>query len=275
VGLPSSGGVAHAVRDGIARAASAPAVLAGTLAVTFVFAQLTVPAPGAASAQYTALLLLSPFGGTFYVPQEEGLAWLLVWSFLSGGILDRLARHRPTRGRGFFAACGAHFPAMLRLGLVEWLVWLAAARFDLERYPDYVPFIAGLAAGLVLLYARVRVVVEDRRSALGALLAGGRFIRRNPGAAAIFFVFTAAVWIGGRPWDRLLGELANGSWRAFLETELLVALLLFVVFASWASAIALFQARLAHASYTAGPPLEWPESPAAEAITNLSSSPIP
>jgi hypothetical protein len=52
-------------------------------------------------------------------------------------------------------------------------------------------------------------------------------------------------------------------------------LLLFVLVASWASAIALFQARLAHASYTAGPPLEWPESPAAEAITNLSSSPRP
>ena len=40
-----------------------------------------------------------------------------------------------------------------------------------------------LAVGLACcLYARVRLVVEDRRSALGALLAGGRFIRRNPGA---------------------------------------------------------------------------------------------
>ena len=54
-----------------------------------------------------------------------------------------------------------------------------------------------------------------------------------------------------------------------------LTLALFVVLASWASAIALFQARLAHASYTAGPPLEWPESPSAEAITNLSSSSIP
>src|SRR5882672_8619861 len=38
-------------------------------------------------------------------------AWLVVWCFLSGGIIDRFARDRPTRGRGFFGACGAHFSA--------------------------------------------------------------------------------------------------------------------------------------------------------------------
>ena len=43
----------------------------------------------------------------------------------------------------------------------------------------------------------------------------------------------------------------------------------FLKLAMLASEIAIFQARLAHASYTAGPPIEWPESPAAEAITNL------
>jgi hypothetical protein len=37
-----------------------------------------------------------------------------------------------------------------------------------------------------------------------------------------------------------------------------------------ASGIALFQSRLAHAGYTAAPPQEWPESPAAEAIVNAS-----
>ena len=36
----------------------------------------------------------------------------------------------------------------------------------------------------------------------------------------------------------------------------------------YASAIALFQSRLAHAGYTAAPPLQWPESPAAETIAN-------
>ena len=45
-------------------------------------------------------------------------AWLAVWSFLSGGVIDRYARGRPTRSAGFFAACGTHFWRFLRLGVV-------------------------------------------------------------------------------------------------------------------------------------------------------------
>ena len=49
--------------------------------------------------------------------------WLAVWSFLSGGVIDRLARRRPTRSHGFFAACGVHFWRFLRLGVLAWLVY--------------------------------------------------------------------------------------------------------------------------------------------------------
>jgi hypothetical protein len=163
---------------------------------------------------------------------------------------------------------------MLRLGIAEWLVWMAAARVDLDLYPGYVALFVGVAASLVFLYARVRLVVEDRRSAIGALLAGGRFIRRNPAAASIFLIFAAGMWIVEGLWGRLPPP-GDRLFPVYAEAELLVMLLLFLVFASWASAIALFETRLAHASYTAAPPLEWPESPAAEAITNLSSSPSP
>src|SRR5688572_1848949 len=48
------------------------------------------------------------------------VAWLVVWSFLSGGVLDRFARNRPTRTAGFFAACGTHFWRFLRLGILAW-----------------------------------------------------------------------------------------------------------------------------------------------------------
>ena len=51
-----------------------------------------------------------------------------------------------------------------------------------------------------------------------------------------------------------------------------VAVVAFLLLALYASGIALFQSRLAHAGYTAGPPLEWPDSPAAEAIANASRS---
>jgi hypothetical protein len=274
VGERSSGGVAHAVTDGIARAASAPAVLTGTLVLTIVLAlPPSVWSPWDlvvfAFDQYLAIGLLSPFGIVPHWSQGSGLSWLVVWSFLAGGILDRYARNRPTRGRGFFGACGAHLPAMLRLGVAEWLIWRAATALDPGSIRGSVPAILGVAAGLVFLYARVRLVVEDRRSALGAVLAAGRFIRRNPAAVPMFLVCVVAVGILDLLWQRTVLDLREGGWLAFAAAEVAITLLLFVVFASWAAATSLFQARLAHASYTAGPPLVWPESPAAEAITNL------
>jgi hypothetical protein len=267
----SAGGAVHAIADGIARAAAAPAVLAGTLALTFLFSVFPTDlfSPDVVVMQYVAVRHLTPLGGA--IDAVHVVTWLLVWSFLAGGILDRYARNRPTRGRGFFGACGAHFPAMLRLGVAEWLVWLAIAR-GLPRPLGYGAKALTLAAGLVFLYARVRLVVEDRRSAIGALLAGGRFIRRNPVAVAVFLIFAAALWIAGRLFGLSTADARTAPTLLLGGRELLVALSLFLVFGSWASAIALFQTRLAHASYTAAPPIEWPESPAAEAITNLSPS---
>src|SRR5688572_8043521 len=60
------------------------------------------------------------------VPVIAALAtYLVVWTFLSGGILDRYARQRPTRAHGFFAAAGVFFWRFLRLavmaGLVYWI----------------------------------------------------------------------------------------------------------------------------------------------------------
>ena len=50
-------------------------------------------------------------------------AWLVIWSFLSGGVIDRYARGRPTRATGFFAACGTHFWRFARLGAAALLVY--------------------------------------------------------------------------------------------------------------------------------------------------------
>jgi hypothetical protein len=49
--------------------------------------------------------------------------------------------------------------------------------------------------------------------------------------------------------------------------QLYVAARLAVKLSFYASAVALFQDRLAHARYTAVPPAVWPESPAIETIT--------
>src|SRR5687768_9906251 len=44
-----------------------------------------------------------------------GAFYLLIWLFLSGGILDRYARTRPTNSHEFFTACGVFFVRFLRL----------------------------------------------------------------------------------------------------------------------------------------------------------------
>jgi hypothetical protein len=224
-------------------------------------------------------------------------AWLVVSSFLSGGILDRFARNRPTRGRGFFGACGGHFPAIARLGLIALLLyaflfsWLHPLLFttayprltheiDVERTALairaglYAVFLAVLlTVNVVIDYARIRIVVEDRRSAIGALLAGTRFVRRNVAAVAGLYLANAILFVAALG---LYGLAAPGAarpgWLVLLVGEAYVVLRLFLKLTFYASETSLFQGRLAHASYTAGPPIEWPESPAAEAIANLTAA---
>ena len=48
---------------------------------------------------------------------------LLLWLFLSGGLLDRYARRRRGGARGFFGACGVFFFRFLRLGLLAGLAY--------------------------------------------------------------------------------------------------------------------------------------------------------
>lgn len=221
-------------------------------------------------------------------------AYLALWVFLAGGVIDRYARDRPTRAYGFFAASGVFFVRFLRLGVVMAAVYGALFRwvhpwlFD-RLYPKMVADITvertaffvrvGLYAafGLVLAsfnllfdYAKVRAVVEDRRSMLGAIAAAWRFIRHNAAAAIALYaanvvLFLLAIGIyaviapnaGGTGWLIWLG-LAIGQWY------ILVRLWVKLVF--WASETALFQSRLAHAQYVATPQPTWPDSPEAEAF---------
>ena len=227
-------------------------------------------------------------------------AWLVVSSFLSGGILDRFARNRPTRGRGFFGACGAHFPAIARLGLIALALytvlfaWLHPLLFT-TAYPRltheltaertafairvvfYGVFLAALfTVNAIIDYARIRIVVEDRRSAIGGLLAGARFVRRNFAAAAGLYLLNGSLFLAAIALYALAAPRATlPAWLVLLAGELYILLRHCLKLTFYASETSLFQARLAHASYTAGPPIEWPESPAAEAIANLAPAGAP
>ena len=240
----------HARREGLTRAASAPAVLAGAIAVLW--------------------WLDGPWD------RRTAIAGFMLWAFLSGGILDRYARDRPTRARGFFGACGAHVSAMLRLGVLIVIAHkVLHDTLGARAGNPYVLAVAVLLLSIVLIvavYGQIRLVVEDRRSAIGSLLAAARFVRRNPAGAAILVVFAAAIW----GWITAMDAIApavTGRTAAVLLTALRLTGMAYLVLALNASGIALFQSRLAHAGYTAAPPQEWPDSPAAEAIVNASRRP--
>ena len=221
-------------------------------------------------------------------------AYLFLWIFLVGGVLDRYARRRPTRVAGFFSACGVYFFRFLRLGVVAWLAyaalfgfvhdWLlndfygwATRDFTVERNAFPVRVVLYLLFGTLLVacnlvfdYAKIRAVVEDRRSMIGALLAGLRFVVRRPGKACglyllngLVFVLVLAAYAAAAPGA---GGTGVSMWLGFLIGQLYILARLWTKLLFYASQTAFFQGELAHAEYTAAPQPLWPESPAAEAI---------
>lgn len=221
--------------------------------------------------------------------------WLVIWSFLSGGVIDRYARARPTRTAGFFAACGTHFWRFLRLGVLAFAVyyllfvlvhyWLFDLLYErwtrdvtvertafLIRVSCYAAFGVLLAAcNLVFDYARIRIVVEDRRSAIGALAAGVRFVRRHAAATAGLYLLDALVFVVLVLVYAVVGRAPRSGiqmWAVLLAGELYILGRHYVKLLFYASETSLFQGALAHAAYTAAPAVVWPDSPAAEAIVN-------
>ncbi len=135
-------------------------------------------------------------------------AHLVVSVFLLGGVLDRLARDRATgalrvlRGlRRLLLSLPA--PAACSAAAIYWLLFVRLHpllfdtlyhRADARRdgRADGVRLRVGstslfgavlVAVNVIFDYAKIRMVVEDRRSAIGALDAALRFIARQPGAA--------------------------------------------------------------------------------------------
>ena len=221
-------------------------------------------------------------------------AYIVLLIFVSGGIIDRYARDRAIRAHGFFAASGVFFFRFLRLAVVMAIVygllfgvvhtWLFDRLFPritrdvtvertafVVRVGLYVVFGLLLAScNLVFDYAKVRAVVEDRRSALGSIHAAVGFIARNWVAAAmlyladfVLFVLVVAMYAAVAPGA---GGIGATMWIGFAIGQAYVLGRLWVKLVFWASETALFQGRLAHAGYVATPEPTWPESPSVEAI---------
>jgi hypothetical protein len=333
-------GPLSALGDGLGRVARAPAILAGTFALTLLVAaplslvlrdmlaaQLGTSMAAAAVARSIDFDWWQEFSAqatglaTTFVPSIVGFgavlqnisnladniplattiagvtaAWLVLWCFLSGGIIDRFARNHATRARGFFGACGAHFPALLRLGLISLVVYWVAFRwmhpwlFDFlftratrnmtaerEAFVVRLVFYVLFASILILVnvafdYSRIRIVLEDRRSAIGALLAGSRFVGSNIGGVLAVYGLNALLFLllaGAYALVTLTVSPAGRlPWLALLAGEVYILARHYLKLTFYASETAMFQARLAHADYAAAPPVVWPESPLAESIGN-------
>jgi len=219
----------------------------------------------------------------------------VLWIFLAGGIIDRYARDRATRAHGFFAASGVFFFRFLRLAAVMWAVyavlfgyvhaWLFGTVFPamtrdvtvertafFERVGLYLVFgLLVAACNLIFDYAKVRAVVEDRRSMIGAIQSAIGFIRRNGGAAIALYLADFFLFLGVVAVYALVAPGASTgvlyTWLGFAIGQLYILARLWVKLTFWASETALFQGRLAHAGYVAAPKPVWPESPSAEAIS--------
>jgi len=220
-------------------------------------------------------------------------AYVLLWLFLAGGIIDRYARDHATRVSGFFSACRMFFFRFIRLAIVMAVVygllfgalhpWMFNTVYprlvrdvDVERtafmiraglYLIFGLLLAG--ANVVFDYAKVRTVVEDRHSALVAIIASLRFIRDNAATAlgvymmnVVLFALVLAAYAFIAPSTGGIGIMV---WAAFVIGQAYIAGRLCVKLLFWASETALFQNRLAHAGYVASATPRWPDSASAEA----------
>lgn len=259
--------VLSALADGCQRVLRAPALVAG-LWLAYIF----VPAPVGIDFSDSHLGLIEasaidPVPALLGVLRDrETWTHAVLVTFLLGGTMDRLARNRAVATFGFFGASGTFFFRFARLTL------LAAPLYALLFLWLYPKLPSGAAVSYLTLgalvvalnvmfdFARVRMVVEDRRSALGALVSAARFIRRHAGAVVALTLMNAA--LACATWW-LAATFQIGVTAAVYPYFLARALLRLIFIGS---SVALFQGRLAHAGYVARPVATWPESPAADAV---------
>lgn len=189
----------------------------------------------------------------------SGILMVLAWSLLLGGILSRFADEGEPHSRaGFLARGGLFFWRFLRLsaisGLLYWGIfrgigqplhgWIETATRDttVERTVLIGTVLAYALVGLLFLvtqlvldYARISLVVEERRSVLLALLRALGFVRDHRRtvlglylllAAASLLWFLAYAWLAPGPnqstWTAVL--LAFSLGQAYLAGRWLLKL---------------------------------------------------
>jgi hypothetical protein len=198
-----------------------------------------------------------------------GGLFALLWLFFLGGILERFRRSRPRFFLSdFLGSGGEYFFRFLRLAvfsgalyflvfkLAWWLFpWIRECTEDVTVERTVLLYnLLGAALIVFLLvliklifdYAKVAMVVEERRSAFWALLRGVRFVFRRPlktfGLVVGFALLLAVV-------SALYGLVAPGAGQstasaivgAFLVSQLFLAAKLFLKLGLLGSQVALYE----------------------------------
>ena len=169
--------------------------------------------------------------------------YILAWIFLSGGIIRRYSNEDASAVPGFLASCREYFFRFFRFALIT-----AVAAVVLYRFVHPWLVILCLAAlNIVFDYAKVRTVVEGRRSVVVAIGAACRFIRKNPANAigvylldVVLFGIVLGVYALAAPSGGGTGAMA---WAAFAIGQAYIIGRLAVRLVFWASEAALLRVR--------------------------------
>ena len=228
---------------------------------------------------------------------STGAAYVLIWMFLLGGILDRYARRPPAgrarvlrgerrvllplsapggaRRRSRGRSSSACFTVGCSTGSTGWVtreVTVERTAFALHAALTVLFVLVVAAVMMVFDYAKVRAVVEDRRSMIGALLAGARFVRRHPAAAGGVFLLNVLLFAAAVGAYALLARGARGGDGFTVLIGLIVAQA-YIAGAAVREAVLL---RVSRRPLPGSPrarrvhrdaPAVWPDSPAIETIT--------
>ncbi len=195
--------VAHNMRAGFDRGWHAEfESKAGDLEKTF---DPTVSGAGPVLANLEAWWSGGMLSGTHPGIVALGLGYAVLWAFLLGGVLDRLARpHQPPALARFFASGGKFFPRFLGLALISGVAyfliyqvgrqlyrWIETGSHDVTAEKTvFVQVLAASALVVLLLsvvrmvfdYAKIATVLEDRRGVFRIAWQAMRFVLSRPRA---------------------------------------------------------------------------------------------
>ena len=276
--------ITPAFRDGLRRVLSSPVLM--VLLAVFFLATL-----GLGMVVVTGDLFTPELGtGRPYTFLFELLVvYSIIRAWCTGGILHRYAQNRPMRAGAFHRACGTFFFRLLRLQLLSALILGGCLYFELyyhvELYSQFsYPVLLGLGyifCDIVLDYAKIRTVVEDRRSMVFAVVAGFRFAMRRRGAVIGLYLLNAtiAVIVLGIEWVAIIYvpyldptqyadslPLQQVLLLLLMDSALMIVPLVWVPLLFLSTQTAFFQDELAYPGYTAGSGVSPPDLPVTEVV---------